>query len=358
MRLPTPDLSNRVRWLVNLRWIACAGVAATVWLASAVLGVLPRPGRLYAVAGAMVAYNALFGLLERRRGPGQVSDLGLVLQIALDQIALLLLLYFSGISHNPFIFFFVFHMIIAALLLRGRIPYFLAGLGSFLVGAGLLLEYLQWIPAFQMNLPHLAHGTAGVSHARDGVYLLGLFLAVSSTLWITVYLTSSVQSFVQRAQEEIRQKEKMLGIGELVAGIAHQVSNPLDGLQNCLRLIGERVKDDERLNTYIPLMTEALDRIERTARRVQAFARPHGLDLRATDVNEAVRATRHLLGEGEGHGVAIVAEEGLVPRVMGDPQSLQAVGTCVFNLANSSSFGSASNSVSGRSMMLPISHSL
>ena len=49
----------------------------------------------------------------------------------------------------------------------------------------------------------------------------------------------------------------MLGIGQLVAGIAHQIANPLDGVQNCLRRIGERVKDDPHLTEYVQLMAEA-----------------------------------------------------------------------------------------------------
>ena len=79
----------------------------------------------------------------------------------------------------------------------------------------------------------------------------------------------------------LRQKEKMLGIGQLVAGIAHQIANPLDGVQNCLQTIGERVKNDPHLTEYVQLMAEALERIERTAKRVQAFARPHGIELQA-----------------------------------------------------------------------------
>ena len=109
--------------------MACAGVAAVVWATSSVLSVVSHPAPLYAIAASMFLCNLLFTLVERRASPGGFGgDGAIVVQITMDQIALTLLLYFSGISHNPFIFFFVFHMIIAALLLRGRIPYLLAGL--------------------------------------------------------------------------------------------------------------------------------------------------------------------------------------------------------------------------------------
>ena len=130
----------------------------------------------------------------------------------------------------------------------------------------------------------------------DGLDMLGIFVAFASALWIAVYFTTSIRRYVDRAHAELRQKEKMLGIGQLVAGIAHQIANPLDGVQNCLRRIGERVKDDPHLTEYVQLMAEALERIERTAKRVQAFARPRGITLQSTDVNQAVEATLDVLG--------------------------------------------------------------
>jgi len=121
----------------------------------------------------------------------------------------------------------------------------------------------------------------------------------------------------------------MLGIGQLVAGIAHQIANPLDGVQNCLARIGERVKDDAHLTEYVQLMTEALQRIERTAKRVQAFARPRGITLQRTDVNQAVEGTLQVLGTGHGPKIRIDTELDDVAPVQGDPYTLQEV---LFNL--------------------------
>lgn len=330
MKFLTFKLTDKVHWLVTLRWLACAGVIAMVWLTSSVLNIVINPTPLYTIAIAMIVYNAIFALAEGRQPLSKDNlDNNIFLQITLDQIALTLLLYFAGISHNPFIFYFVFHMIIATLLLRGRIPYFMAGQASFFVGTVLLLQYLELIPVIGLRLPHLIQGALFDPHATDGVYLTGIFMAFSSTLWITVYFTSSVHRYIHRIQAEIRQKEKILGIGQLVAGIAHQISNPLDGIQNCLRTIGKGVKGDQHLTQYVQLMTKALERIEQTATRVQTFARPRGLELQDTNVNRVVNGTIKLLGDLKKHGVEIVTELGQVPLAVGDPYTLQEV---IFNL--------------------------
>lgn len=321
MKLPPEG----ARWLISLRWLACLNVFLMIWLASSVMRVIENPLPLYAVGMAMLGYNILFAYYQRRpAGIGNVerSILG---QVLLDLCALTLLLYFSDFSRNPFSIYYLFHMIIAGMYLRGWAPYFFAGFATAMIGLIMLLEYVGWIPIHPLQFNALAEERA----TPDGLYLLGLFVALSSSLWITVYFTTSIRRYVDRAHAEIRQKEKMVGIGQLVAGIAHQIANPLDGVQNCLQRVGERVKGDVRLTEYVQMMAEALNRIERTAKRVQAFAQPRGITLQETDVNKAVEATLAVLGSGHGPNIRIETEFSDVPLVQGDPYTLQEV---LFNL--------------------------
>ena len=60
MKLPPEG----ARWLVSLRWLACASVFAVIWLTSSRLGIIANPLPLYAVACAMVFYNLVFRLSQ------------------------------------------------------------------------------------------------------------------------------------------------------------------------------------------------------------------------------------------------------------------------------------------------------
>lgn len=321
MKLPPEG----ARWLVSLRWLAVVLMFLTIWFSSAVLDVVANPLPLYIVGLAITGYNCLFQLSQRDRAAGERNvERNILLQVLLDLVALTLLLYFADLPRNPFLFYFVFHMIIAGMYLRGRTPYLFAALSSAMVGTVMVLEYLGSIPTFPLHF----HSDPVPPRPLDGLYLVAVFAAFSSTLWIAVYCTTSIRRYVDRAHAEIRQKEKLLGIGQLVAGIAHQIANPLDGVQNCLRRIGEGVKDNAHLTEYVQLMAEALERIERTAKRVQAFARPRGIELQSTDVNAAVEGTLQFLGGGMPN-VDIKTELGSVPPVQGDPYTLQEV---LFNL--------------------------
>jgi len=321
MKLPPEG----ARWLISLRWLACAAVFGITAVTSALLGVVVNPLPLYLVGCAMVAYNLLFKLVATAPGAESNIERNIFRQVVFDLTALTLLLYFSDLPRNPFLFFYVFHMIIASMYLRGRTPYFLAAMAIGMVGLVMLLEFFHWIPAFPLKFP----SENGSPPPLDSLYLLGVFAAFASALLIAVYFTTSIRRYVDRAHAEIRQKEKMLGIGQLVAGIAHQIANPLDGVQNCLKHIGEKVKNDPHLTEYVQLMTEALERIERTAKRVQAFARPRGITLQSTEVNAAVEATLEVLGTSHGKNIEIRTDLGRVTPVQGDPYTLQEV---LFNL--------------------------
>ena len=318
MKLPPEG----ARWLVSLRFGACAGVflvTTAAWL----LGVLPQPLPLYAVGGMVLAYNLFFRLSRRDAWAitPQSVERNILLQILLDLAALALLLYFAGLPQNPFLSFFVFHMIIAGMYLRGNLPYLIAAAATFMVGS----DHAAGVPG--MDPPLRSAILSGAF--RPWLYLLTVFAALASTLWIAVYFTTAIRRYVDRAHAELRQKEKLLGIGQLVAGIAHEIANPLDGVQNCLQRIGETVRDDPRLTEYVQMMVAALDRIERTAKRVQAFALPHGVTLQATDLNAVVEATLSLLGPTRRNRVQVQTELKDVPPVQGDPYTLQEV---LFNL--------------------------
>ena len=320
MKLPPEG----ARWLVSLRWLACAAVVGVTWLTSSMLHVVADPRPLYVIAAVMIGYNLLFYWAQRRTSAGEGNvERNIFLQVLLDLVSLTLLLYFSDLPRNPFLFYFIFHMIIAGMYLRGRAPYFFAGLSTGMVGGVMLFLYLQWIPSHPLHFP--TDPLPAPSARRTGH--AGRVRGLRQRLWMATYFTTSIRRYVDRAHAEIRQKEKMLGIGQLVAGIAHQIANPLDGVQNCLRRIGERVKDDAHLTEYVQMMGEALDRIERTAKRVQAFARPRGVTLQQHRRQPGGRG--HARGAGGRPRAEHPHPEGVGPRGPGRGRSLHLAGSAL-----------------------------
>ncbi len=112
-------------WLVRLRFLAAAGVAAVLLLAGPGFGRL-APGAqawLWGVWAALLGYNALLAAF----GPawGWRRDGHLAAQLVIDCLALAALVHFAGGVENPFLLLFVLHVVNANLALRPRAAAFI-----------------------------------------------------------------------------------------------------------------------------------------------------------------------------------------------------------------------------------------
>jgi len=79
--------------------------------------------------------------------------------VSADLLILTVLLHFSGGIENPFVFYFMFHMIIASILLSERESYLQATFAVLVFGFMVLFEYLQIIPHYCLRgfVPHCLH---------------------------------------------------------------------------------------------------------------------------------------------------------------------------------------------------------
>jgi len=69
------------------------------------------------------------------------------------------------------------------------------------------------------------------------------------------------------------QSERLAALGELAAGLAHEIHNPLDGMQECLRFLEQDPGKSARAEKYYPMLRAGLDRIARVMREMLTFAR-------------------------------------------------------------------------------------
>jgi len=63
-------------------------------------------------------------------------------------------------------------------------------------------------------------------------------------------------------EEEIAMSEKLVALGRITAGVAHEVNNPLAGLLNCIDTLREHPDDKELIDRYLPVIDQGLHRIK------------------------------------------------------------------------------------------------
>jgi signal transduction histidine kinase len=129
------------------------------------------------------------------------------------------------------------------------------------------------------------------------------------------------------AQQALVRSEKMSAFGQLSAGIAHEVRNPLAGILGHTQLLMRRVKSDDPAMNSLDLIARETRRCSDIIANLMRFARqdkPHFLPL---EINAVVDAALSIVDHQLSlHGIGIVREAGQqLPPVSGDFNQLQQV---------------------------------
>jgi signal transduction histidine kinase len=195
------EIVASVAWLIRLRWIAGVGVLAATWAVGAVLGLRAPAGPLYAIGAAILLYNLIFYLAERRLARASAASAAFgrlaMWQVGLDWLAMTLLIHFSGGIESPAVLFFIFHIVIASVFFPPRTAFTFALLAVALLSGTALLEYFALLP-HRPVVGFLEHALY-----RNGLYVAAVLFFLASTGLIAAYLATSIQARLRRREEEI-----------------------------------------------------------------------------------------------------------------------------------------------------------
>lgn len=231
-------IERRFKWLINLRWLAASGVFIATLLINLLFDFDFSQIALYSIAGLLLLSNILYTYMNRRasRVPGKRyvrQERLVIVQIIGDLILLTALLHFSGGVENPFIIYYVFHMMLAGILLSRRMSFLITSFAIFLVGVLAAFEYLGWLPHYSLK----GFLTDGFYH--NLTYLIGTGFVFITTSYVVVYMTSTVSAYLRkreseyrRANEELREKDTIKD--EYVFRITHDIKGHLSAIKNCL----------------------------------------------------------------------------------------------------------------------------
>lgn len=131
-----------------------------------------------------------------------------------------------------------------------------------------------------------------------------------------------------RMVEKLRERDRLAAIGEMSAGLAHEIRNPLGAIKGAAQLLAdpELVEDDE-LEEFLGIIIEEVDRLNNVVSQFLDYARPDRTAFEALDLNTCIERTVSLMKqEAEDHEVAIELELSTeLPEVSGDMQRLTQV---------------------------------
>jgi two-component system, NtrC family, sensor histidine kinase HydH len=189
------------------------------------------------------------------------------------------------------------------------------------------------------NLGPLKNGVC-VGIRGDDRSLVGLLVVVDdrvrdafSSDEIVLFESLALQMGVvlenSRQYRRMRDRDRLAALGQMAAGIAHEIKNPLGAIKGAAQLLGEDhagATIDPTSQEFVGIILEEVERLDRVVGSVLDYARPSQGNPFIIDVNAAVRRMAQLLmsERKEGLNIEVQLAEPLTP-IRADPEQLRQV---------------------------------
>ncbi|MEW5982557.1 MAG: ATP-binding protein [Acidobacteriota bacterium] len=136
---------------------------------------------------------------------------------------------------------------------------------------------------------------------------------------------------LRESQAHLMRADRLSALGEVAAGLAHEVRNPLASVEGALEIVASRVAADTPEAEFTSIARRELRRLETLLSEFLSYARPRGPELRRASLHDVIEHVVLLIKpEAERASVAVVREEAVrLPDVHMDPEQIRQV---LFNI--------------------------
>ena len=136
-----------------------------------------------------------------------------------------------------------------------------------------------------------------------------------------------------RLKEQLNQSERLAALGRMIAGVAHEIRNPLGIVRSTAELLGSRAEPSQK--ALAGVIVEESTRLNRIVTEFLDFARPQKANLKPIVIEDVLSHNLHVF-EPEAGRLGVKIERRYAPEtvtVMGDPDHLYRAFLNVFNNA-------------------------
>lgn len=224
-------------------------------------------------AGIFVLSCIYFAIINRIHRLSR-QQLFAYIQISLDTVIVSLIIFVTGSYSSIFSFLYLVVIIYSSILVFRPGTLVIAALCSIQYGLMIDLEY------YGVLIPFVSEVSLSAANYPWSHVLYKILIAMVACFAVA-FLSSLLSEQERRAKKEltaledkIKRVEKLAAIGEMAAGLAHEIRNPLASLAGSIQLLGEGIQPDPDHERLMQIVLRETERLSELVTNFLLFARP------------------------------------------------------------------------------------
>jgi two-component system sensor histidine kinase PilS (NtrC family) len=210
------------------------------------------------------------------------------LQVAVDTVIVTLILFVTGGYASVFSFLYLVVIIYSSILLPRWGVMVIAAICSIQYGVMIDLEYYGIIKPMAMEGSFSAVAFLGKTVLFKVLAIIIACFAVAILSGFLAEQTVRTKKELKALEDQVKRVEKMAYMGEMAAGMAHEIKNPLASLAGSIQLLREDIKYDPYHDKLMQIALRETDRLSELVGNFLLFARPQAGKIEKVDLRESI----------------------------------------------------------------------
>lgn len=287
------ELYNKLKWLTF-----CRVIFTTLLLGSTILIQLGRTSSpkdeslliLYALISGIFILSFFYSLMlyyVKKR------IFFAYIQIIADTFLVTLIIFITGSFSSLFSFLYLVVIIYASMLLFRKGSMIMASLCSIQYGIMIDLEFYSIIkPLGERNLIIVDYTITNVLYK-----IIIMMVACFAVAFLSSLLSEQerkTKKELRIMEDHVKRVEKMAAVGEMAAGLAHEIKNPLASLRGSVQILKEEIEYNPDHDKLMHIILRGTDRLNSLVNDFLLFAKPPAGKTETVDLGKILTETLNL----------------------------------------------------------------
>jgi two-component system sensor histidine kinase PilS (NtrC family) len=181
-----------------------------------------------------------------------------------------------------------------------------------------ILPGLQHIPGWP-NLTQGERSEVEYQHPDGQTLYLGFsvtYLREGQSTGLEKIITFKDLTQIHEMEDHLRQMDRLAMMGQMAAGIVHEIKNPLASISGSIQMIREELKEDGPGDRLINLVSREVEKLDALLHDFITFARPSQPSEKGVELDEVIPGTIELIQKNKGVSGTIHWELNLEPNLV------------------------------------------